>query len=74
MFGKSDDSSKDFSKRSTRSLHKSLADSQPGSITNRKAQAEIDYRKERNSNTWKILGASLTVVIIIVGIANYFKG
>jgi hypothetical protein len=74
MLGRSDDSSKNFSKRSTRSLHKSLADSQAGSITNRKAQSEIDYRKERNANIWKLIGASLTVVIIIVGFANYFKG
>jgi len=74
MFGKRDDRSNDFSKRSTRSLHKSLADSQQDSIVNRQASSEIEYRKERNSNIWKIVTVMLTVMIIIVGIANYFKG
>lgn len=74
MFKKSNNRSDNFSDRSTKSLHRSLAEAQHDSIVHRKAQAEIDYRRERNSNIWKVIGTILTITAIAVGIANYIKG
>lgn len=74
MFGKKDDSSSDFSKRSTRSLYKSKAGSQPGSIVHTQACSEIEYRNQRTANMWKTVAAVLTVIGIMVAVATYIKG
>lgn len=73
MFKKTDGSSNDFSERPTKSLHKSVADSQPGSIIHRQAQSEINYRKERNPNIFKTIGFMLAIITILVGVAKYFN-
>ena len=74
MFGKKDDSSGDFSKRSTRSIYKSRGDSRPGSITHTKAQSEIEYRNQKNADIVRVVVSIFTIIGVVVAVATYLKG